>query len=99
MGGAKLTIDGSPQGFTAWRDRPYYKPVGNYPPGYAGYAAATPKQVGDAIDWAFANNIQILTHANGEAASDQLIAYIDAVTRKYGAGDRRPVLVHGQFLR
>jgi predicted amidohydrolase YtcJ len=29
VAGAKLTIDGSPQGFTAWRDRPYYKPVGN----------------------------------------------------------------------
>jgi len=99
VGGAKLTIDGSPQGFTAWRDRPYYKPVGNYPPGYAGYAAATPEQVGDAIDWAFANNIQILTHANGEAASDQLIAYIAAAKKKHGGEDRRPVLIHGQFLR
>ena len=36
VAGAKLTIDGSPQGFTAWRDRPYYKPVGNYPTGYVG---------------------------------------------------------------
>lgn len=99
VAGAKLTIDGSPQGFTAWRDRPYYKPVGNYPPGYLGYAAATPEQVGDAIDWAFANNIPINTHANGEAASDQLISYISAVNKKYGRGDRRPVLVHGQFLR
>ena len=100
VAGAKLTIDGSPQGFTAWRDRPYYKQVGNYPPGYKGYPAATAKQVGDAIDWAFANNIQILTHANGEAASDQLIAYIDAAKKKYGKeGDRRPVLIHGQFLR
>jgi len=99
VAGAKLTIDGSPQGFTAWRDRPYYKPVGNYPPGYSGYPAATAEQVGDAIDWAFANNIQILTHSNGEAASDQLIAYIDAATKKHGMKDRRPVLIHGQFLR
>jgi len=99
IAGAKLTIDGSPQGFTAWRDRPYYKPVGNYPPGYSGYPAATAKQVGDAIDWAFANNIQILTHSNGEAASDQLISYIDAAIKKNGTGDRRPVLIHGQFLR
>lgn len=99
VAGAKLTIDGSPQGFTAWRDRPYYKPVGTYPPGYSGYAAATSKQVGDAIDWAFSNNIQILTHANGEAASDQLIAYIDNATKKFGNEDRRPVLIHGQFLR
>ena len=99
VGGAKLTIDGSPQGFTAWRDRPYYKPVGNYPPGYLGYPTATAEQVGDAIDWAFANNIQINTHSNGEAASDQLIAFISAANAKFGKGDRRPVLVHGQFLR
>jgi predicted amidohydrolase YtcJ len=92
-------IDGSPQGFTAWRDRPYYKPVGNYPPGYVGYPAATAEQVVDAIDWAYANNLQILTHSNGEAASDLLIASIDAAVQKYGSGDRRPVLIHGQFLR
>jgi predicted amidohydrolase YtcJ len=28
VGGAKLSIDGSPQGFTALRDRPYYAPAG-----------------------------------------------------------------------
>ena len=99
VAGAKLTIDGSPQGFTAWRDRPYYDPVGDYPPGYLGYPAATSEQVGDAIDWAFANDIQIITHSNGEAASDQLIAFVDAAAKKHGRGDRRPVLIHGQFLR
>lgn len=99
VAGAKLTIDGSPQGFTAWRDRPYYKPVGSYPPGYSGYAAATAEQVNDAINWAFENNIQILTHANGEAASDQLISFVDNATKKHGNIDRRPVLIHGQFLR
>lgn len=99
VAGAKLTIDGSPQGFTAWRDRPYYKPVGNYPPGYAGYPAATTEQVEDAIEWAYINDIQIITHANGEAASDQLIAFVRAAVEKHGQGDRRPVLIHGQFLR
>lgn len=99
VAGAKLTIDGSPQGFTAWRDRPYYKPVGNYPPGYLGYPAANAEQVRDAIDWAFENKIQIITHANGEAASDQLIAFIGESTRKHGNADFRPTLIHGQFLR
>lgn len=99
VAGAKLTIDGSPQGFTAWRDRPYYNPVGNYTPGYVGYAAASAEEVGNAIDWAFENDIQILTHSNGEAASDQLIAFIEAATAKHGNVDRRPVLIHGQFLR
>jgi predicted amidohydrolase YtcJ len=99
IAGAKLTIDGSPQGFTAWRDKPYYAPVGNYPPGYSGYHAAKPQDVIAAVEWAFANNIQILTHSNGEAASDLLIASIKSATDKHGQADRRPVLVHGQFQR
>jgi predicted amidohydrolase YtcJ len=99
VAGAKLTIDGSPQGFTAWRDRPYYDPVGDYPPGYAGYPAATREQVVDAVKWAYANGVQILTHSNGEAASDLLIAAHEAAIEEYGPSTRRPVLIHGQFLR
>lgn len=99
IGGAKLTIDGSPQGFTAWRDRPYYKPTPNFRSDYVGYPAATSDQVYDAIEWAYANNVQILTHSNGEAASDLLIAAIKDATEKHGMADRRPVLIHGQFLR
>lgn len=99
IGGAKLTIDGSPQGFTAYRDRPYYNPPKGYRADYRGYAAATPDQVFDSIDWAFKNNIQIITHANGEAASDMLLAAIKTAREKYGAKDRRAVLIHGQFLR
>lgn len=99
VGGAKLTIDGSPQGFTAWRDRPYFNPVGgDYPPGYAGYPAASEAQVNDAIAWAFKHRIQILTHANGERASDVLLAAIQAAQKQHGPG-RRPVLIHGQFMR
>jgi len=98
-GGAKLTIDGSPQGFTAWRDRPYYAPVGDYPPGYAGYAAVTPQQVIDSLDWAYANGIQILTHSNGEASHDLLIAATRLAQQKHGRLPIRPVLIHGQFQR
>jgi predicted amidohydrolase YtcJ len=100
IAGAKLTIDGSPQGFTAWRDRPYYDPVGNYPEGYRGYPAATTEQVMDAVDWAYANHLQVITHANGEAASDLLIAAHTVAQLKHGNDeDLRPVLIHGQFLR
>ncbi|WP_172331150.1 amidohydrolase [Mangrovicoccus sp. HB161399] len=99
VAGAKLTIDGSPQGFTALRDRPYYDPVGDYPPGYKGYSAADMEQVADAVNWAFDNNIQILTHANGEGASDMLLAAVKAAEETHDPADRRPVLIHGQFLR
>jgi len=99
VAGAKLTIDGSPQGFTALRDRPYYDPVGDYPPGYSGYSAATMEQVSGVMDWAYSNGIQILTHSNGEGASDMLIAATEAALAKYGPVGNRPVLIHGQFLR
>ncbi|UES38264.1 amidohydrolase [Roseibium aggregatum] len=99
VGGCKLTIDGSPQGFTALRDRPYYDPVFDYPPGYAGYASVTMEKVQDAVNWCYENGIQIITHANGEGASDMLIAAIGAAQKKYGDPGNRPVLIHGQFLR
>lgn len=100
LAGAKLTIDGSPQGFTAWRDRPYYQPVGNYPQGYAGYAAASAEQVMGAVQWAAEQGIQIITHANGERASDLLIAAHRAAQARFPKSKgMRNVLIHGQFLR
>ncbi|MCU0955451.1 MAG: amidohydrolase [Hyphomicrobium sp.] len=99
VGGAKLTIDGSAQGFTAWRDRPYVAPVGNYPPGYIGYPAVTNEQVIDALDWAYGNDLQILVHSNGEAASDLLIAAANAARTRHATAGQRPVLIHGQYLR
>jgi predicted amidohydrolase YtcJ len=99
VGGIKLTIDGSPQGFTAWRDRPYYNPVGDFPPGYVGYPAVTNEQIFEAVDWAYSNGVQILVHSNGEAASDVLIAALRQAELKNGKADRRPVLIHGQFER
>jgi len=99
VGGGKLTIDGSPQGFTALRDRPYHDPVGDYGPGYAGYSAASMEQVLDAVNWAFEHDIQLLTHSNGEGATDMLLAAIESAAARFGTGDRRMVLIHGQFLR
>ena len=68
-------------------------------PGYSGYAAATPQQVLDAVEWAYASGIQIITHANGEAASDLLITAMEQAQKKHGRPDLRPVLIHGQFQR
>jgi hypothetical protein len=99
VGGCKLTIDGSPQGFTALRDKPYYDPVGDYPPDYAGYSAITMEQTQEAVNWCYEKGIQIITHANGEGASDMLIAAIEAAQSEFGTPDIRPVLIHGQLLR
>ena len=99
LAGGKLSTDGSPQGFTAFRDRPYYDPVGNYPPGYLGYPTVKAEEAIRLVDWAYANNVPLLNHCNGEAASDYFIAALKEATKKHGIRDRRPVLIHGQFLR
>jgi hypothetical protein len=100
VGGAKLTIDGALQGFTGWRDRPYYRPVGDFPPGYAGYPSATAEQVFDSARWAAENKVQLIAHANGERASDLLIAAHGAAQARFpDAQALRPVLIHGQAQR
>jgi predicted amidohydrolase YtcJ len=99
VGGCKLSIDGSPQGFTAFRDRPYFAPVGDYPKDYAGYSRVSEEQLREAVDFCFKNKLQILTHANGEGASDMLIGALKGARSRYGDPGNRPVLIHGQFLR
>jgi predicted amidohydrolase YtcJ len=99
VGGVKLSIDGSPQGKTAWLSQPYFVPPEGQNAAYAGYPAVPVDQCMAAIDKAFANGWQILVHANGDAAVDVLIAGVREATKKYGPGDRRPVLIHGQTAR
>jgi predicted amidohydrolase YtcJ len=100
VGGAKLTIDGALQGFTGWRDRPYYEPVGDFPEGYAGYPSATAEQVFDSVRWAAENKVQLIVHANGERASDLLIAAHTAAQARFPEAQKlRPVLIHGQAQR
>jgi predicted amidohydrolase YtcJ len=53
-----------------------------------------------AVQWAAENGIQIITHANGERASDLLIAAHRAAQARFPkAKALRNVLIHGQFLR
>ncbi|WNO07787.1 amidohydrolase [Teredinibacter sp. KSP-S5-2] len=99
VGGAKLTIDGSPQGKTAWLSQPYYISPEGRGKGYRGYAAVDQETVDNAVEKAYANGWQILTHANGDAASDSLIRAITKAKQKYPELNNRPVLIHGQVLR
>jgi len=99
IGGVKLTIDGSPQGKTAWLSQPYYIPPEGKPASYRGYPAATEQQVLDAVELAFKNDWQIEVHANGDAAIDLLIGAVRDATNRHGAKDRRPVMIHGQTVR
>jgi predicted amidohydrolase YtcJ len=99
IGGVKLNLDGSPQGKTAWLTTPYFKPPPGQPANYVGYPTFTEAQSLALVDKAFANNWQLLTHVNGDAAIDQLIRAVRAAQAKYGKADRRPVAIHAQTAR
>jgi predicted amidohydrolase YtcJ len=100
LGGVKLSLDGSPQGKTAWLTKPYFKVPAGRPGDYAGYAALPAPGAAQAlVDKAYRNNWQLLVHANGDAAIDQLIASVAAAQKTYPGSDRRTVLIHGQYLR
>ena len=100
IGGMKLTLDGSPQGRTAWRTQPYLIPPDGAKKGYLGYPAIPKDSMVISIyEKGFENNWQILTHANGDAAMDQMIRTMKIAVKKHGNKDRRSVLIHGQYVR
>jgi len=99
IGGAKLNLDGSPQGKTAWLTEPYYVPPEGQQADYRGYPAITDEEAVALVDKAFGNGWQILAHCNGDAAMDQFIMAIRTATEKYGKADRRPVMIHAQTVR
>jgi predicted amidohydrolase YtcJ len=99
IGGAKVTLDGSPQGKTAWLTKPYFKAPEGQAVDYRGYAQFKDEQVNGFVDLAFKNGWQLLAHVNGDAAADQFIAAVRLARKKHGMADVRPVAIHAQTSR
>jgi len=99
IGGIKLTLDGSPQGKTAWLTEPYYQPPEGKADDYAGYGVVDDDKVVEVYTRALENRWQTLTHANGDRAIDQMIMGWREAQARVPDVDVRPVLIHGQTLR
>jgi predicted amidohydrolase YtcJ len=99
FGGVKLTGDGSPQGKTAFLTKPYIHPPHGAGHDYRGYAVAT----AEATDHWFGEGqrcgVQVLFHANGDAAADNMLAAVAKAEAKYGQHGSRPVMIHAQMIR
>ena len=78
IGGIKITLDGSPQGKTAWLTQPYLHPPHGQDNDYVGYPTLSDEEAQAFVDYAFESGVPLLAHANGDAASDQAIK--DGVT-------------------
>lgn len=92
IGGYKIVLDGSPQGKTAWISKPYENDT------YCGKATYSDEFVENTMTKALKENRQILAHANGDMASDQMIRCITSAKAKY-PNDVRPVMIHAQTVR
>ena len=100
IGGVKISLDGSPQGKTAWLTEPYVVPPEGKDRNYRGYPAfPEQKTVQHMIDLAFRQHWPILAHANGDAAIDQYLNVIANAQKKYDASQRRDVIIHAQTMR
>ena len=99
IGGIKLTFDGSPQGKTAWFTEPYLKVPEGQPSKYSGYPAFSDENALKWMSLAFDNHWQLLVHANGDAAIDQLIRLVEQSGGQLEGKDHRTVMIHGQFTR
>lgn len=95
IGGYKIFLDGSPQSRTAYMLAPYK----DSNDGYRGYPIYKDEDLEKYIELAIKNNMQLLAHCNGDAASYQYInEYKVAQENCNSKEDIRPVIVHAQFL-
>jgi predicted amidohydrolase YtcJ len=100
LAGLKITLDGSPQGRTAWRTVAYVIPPDGQKAGYKGYPAIPDtKQVEALLDEAYGKGWPVKVHANGDAAIDQLFEALKPVVAKHGVKPGQVILIHGQFIR
>jgi predicted amidohydrolase YtcJ len=100
LAGLKITLDGSPQGRTAWCTAPYLIPPEGQKAGYAGYPAIpNTKEVEAYLDEAYTKGWPVKVHANGDAAIDQLFTALKPVVAKHGVKSGQVILIHGQFIR
>lgn len=99
LAGAKFFLDGSPQGRTAWLTQPYVANK-NFPQeNYVAYTTTDKMFYQDAIQTLFANNIQAISHANGDAAIDLMLDSLEKATRNQPESDHRFVIIHAQLMR
>lgn len=95
IGGIKLTLDGSPQGRTAWLKDPVPVPPHGQNEGYAGYPAIDLGLFNAKLADAAKNGWQVFVHVNGDAAAQALI---DGV-RANGLSGRRTIAIHSQVVQ
>jgi predicted amidohydrolase YtcJ len=98
VAGVKFTLDGSPQGRTAWLTQPYAVGPPGAPADYKAYPSIDPAHYKAQVARMLGAGVPVLAHANGDAAIDLMI---EGVAEALGdeRPDHRSVTIHAQLAR
>ena len=99
IGGVKFTLDGSPQGRTAWMSQPYNEGPPGVDSDYVAYPSYDPEAYRRRIDRLLERGVPVLAHANGDEAIELMIDGIDEALRGETMPDHRSVIIHAQLIR
>ena len=99
LAGVKISLDGSPQGRTAWLTEPYAEGPPGAAPDYVAYPTMQRSDYEDAAAKLIEEGIPVLVHANGDAAIDLMLDGVEVGLAGAPHRDHRSVIIHAQLMR
>lgn len=99
IGGVKFTLDGSPQGRTAWMSEPYTEGPPGQDSDYVAYPSYSPEAYKARMPDLLARGVPVLAHANGDAAIQLMIEGVEQAVAGMPLPDHRSVAIHAQLAR
>jgi len=99
LGGVKVTLDGSPQGRTAFFTTPYLVDGPNGEKNWSGELPFPQDTVNGWFKRVYDLGLPLNVHANGDAAIDVLLRAHESAAAGSLDKDRRTTIIHSQFVR
>jgi predicted amidohydrolase YtcJ len=99
LGGVKITLDGSPQGRTAFFTTPYLVDGPNGEKNWKGELPFPQDTVNGWFKRVYDLRLPLNVHANGDAAIDVLVRAHESAAAGSLDKDRRTTIIHSQFVR
>lgn len=99
LGGIKITVDGSPQGRTAFFTTPYLTGGPGGEKNWYGEPSFSQDIANQLLKRIYDAGLQSTFHANGDAAIDMCIKAHEFASAGNPAKERRTTIIHSQFIR
>ncbi|OXG07148.1 metal-dependent hydrolase [Flavobacterium araucananum] len=99
LGGIKITVDGSPQGRTAFFTTPYLADGPSGQKNWKGEPSFNQQTANKLLKRIYDAGLQSMFHANGDAAIDMCIKAHEYASGGDFSKDRRTTVIHAQFAR